>query len=227
VSVPIAAGTGKTYGPGYHRLPCVIGGLEAPKWPWKVAVMNQGNGRIPIKMNSARLDVGMIYPPWRLPIRITVPQSHVSQPLESPGTSLTDFWIEDPLKRPVVIDKSPPSNVKKEAARLIVIRRKKMNKHKLRKLRKRMKYVYAKVKLRREIRNEKLFLNTQMALIREAQKFDAKAYVSDILRRAKAEPLPTRWEGKYYPEPMIKEKMELDVKRKRQEYLSILDKRQK
>jgi len=44
-----------------------------------------------------------------------------------------------------------------QAARLIVIRRKKMKKHKLRKLRKRMKYVWAKVRQKREMRKEKAF----------------------------------------------------------------------
>jgi len=88
-----------------------------------------------------------------------------------------------------------------------------------------MKYVWAKLKLRREIKKEKAFLNMEMSKIREAQKFDAKAYVADILRRAKAQPLPTRWEGKRFPEPMIRQKMEMDEKKKRMEYLSILDKR--
>lgn len=44
-----------------------------------------------------------------------------------------------------------------QAARLIVIRRNKMKKHKLRKLRKRMKFVWAKIRQKREMRKEKAF----------------------------------------------------------------------
>lgn len=57
-------------------------------------------------------------------------------------------WLP-PLEDPVVTTEiEAPSTIKdtpKQAARLIIIRRKKMKKHKLRKLRKRMKFEWRKV----------------------------------------------------------------------------------
>jgi hypothetical protein len=139
--------------------------------------------------------------------------------------------MEDPLSILNKVIEEDPANsinqVERKAARLIVIRRSKMNKHKLKKLRKKMKYIWAKIKLRRKIRVEKAFLNSKMAQIREAQKFDAKAYVADIIRKATEEPFPTRWKGEWLPEPLIREKVQEEEKRKRREYLSILDKREK
>lgn len=170
----------------------------------------------------------MRIPPTRNGLRISVPHISKITNYDSPTKSTNlNNWIEDPVSKPEILEKTPQSQVEKHAARLIVIRRIKMNKHKLRKLRKRMKYVWAKLKLRREIRKEKEFLNTQMGKIREAQEFDAKAYVADVLKRAKYEPFPTRWEGKSLPEPMIRERMEIEEKRKKMEYLSILDKRRR
>ena len=150
---------------------------------------------------------------------------------ENPGNSSTkNKVLEDPLSIfNKVIEEDPATNsvnqIERRAARLIVIRRSKMNKHKLKKLRKKMKYVWAKVKLRRKIRYEKAFLNEKMAQIREAQKFDAKAYVAEIIRKATEVPFPKRWRGEWLPEPMIREKLQQEEKRKRMEYLSILDKR--
>lgn len=58
-------------------------------------------------------------------------------------------WIPsliEPLHEKIIEAPSKEdNNVSKEAARLIIIRRKKMKKHKLRKLRKRMKFEWAKV----------------------------------------------------------------------------------
>lgn len=53
--------------------------------------------------------------------------------------------IEPPVNANVVEAPSGFQEISKEAARLIVIRRKKMRKHKLRKLRKRMRFEWAKV----------------------------------------------------------------------------------
>lgn len=54
--------------------------------------------------------------------------------------------IEDPCQNEVVIE-TPPANEDNriEAARLIVIRRRKMKTHKLKKLRKRLRFIRAKV----------------------------------------------------------------------------------
>ncbi|XP_077290233.1 uncharacterized protein LOC143914022 [Arctopsyche grandis] len=103
----------------------------------------------------------------------------------------------------------------KQAERLIVIRRKKMRVHKLRKLRKRMKYEWAKVKQRREIKKEKIFQSKMMIKLKEAQAWSAESYVSRKLKAAKANPIPKSWGGKRYPEFYIKQLMGID---KRVEY---------
>lgn len=75
-----------------------------------------------------------------------------------------------------------------EAAILIQIRRKKMKKHKLRKLRKRMKFEWAKRNQRRELRKEKAFQADLLGQIRDAEKFSAEEYVT--MKLAKSKPLP-------------------------------------
>lgn len=65
-----------------------------------------------------------------------------------------------------------------EAAIIIQIRRHKMKKHRLRKLRKRMKFEWAKRHQRREMRKEKAFQADLLSQIREAEKFSAEEYVS-------------------------------------------------
>lgn len=75
--------------------------------------------------------------------------------------------------------------LEKQAARLVVIRRRKMKKHKLRKLRKVRKFEYIRVALKRKTQKEKEFQMKLMAQIKEAEKFNAKSYIEDIIRIAK------------------------------------------
>ncbi|KAF7995686.1 hypothetical protein HCN44_006793 [Aphidius gifuensis] len=99
-------------------------------------------------------------------------------------------------------------NIEKQAARMIVIRRRKMRRHKLKKLRKKMKFKWAKVKQRRELKKEKAFHAELLAQIHEAEKFDAKKYVQskfDILDNVR---IPSRWKGEILPESMIREFMQ-------------------
>uniref|UniRef100_A0A182K909 DUF1713 domain-containing protein n=1 Tax=Anopheles christyi TaxID=43041 RepID=A0A182K909_9DIPT len=98
----------------------------------------------------------------------------------------------------------------KQAARLIVIRRRKMRKHKLRKLRKRMKFEWLKVRQRRELKKEKLFQAELLGQIKEAEKFSAEAYVASKLRQATEVPLPRFWKGKRLPEFIIKQKLGME-----------------
>ncbi|XP_026461878.1 uncharacterized protein LOC113363599 [Ctenocephalides felis] len=94
-----------------------------------------------------------------------------------------------------------------QAARLIVIRRRKMKKHKLRKLRKKMKFEWAKVRQRRELRKEKAFQAMLLTQIREAEKFSAEQYVSEKIRQATETPIPRFWKGKRLPQFIIKQKL--------------------
>lgn len=95
----------------------------------------------------------------------------------------------------------------KQAARLIVIRRRKMKKHKLKKLRIKMKFEWAKVRQRREMRKEKAFQAVLIAQIKEAEKFDAERYVAGRLQEAHKVPLPRTWKGKRLPFWIIKQKL--------------------
>uniref|UniRef100_A0A1B0D4X6 Ribosomal protein mS38 C-terminal domain-containing protein n=1 Tax=Phlebotomus papatasi TaxID=29031 RepID=A0A1B0D4X6_PHLPP len=97
--------------------------------------------------------------------------------------------------------------VEKHAVRLIVIRRKKMKKHKLRKLRKKMKYEWAKVRQRREMRKEKAFRAEIFAQIKEAENFSAEKYVEEKLRKATETPIPRFWKNRRLPQFIIKQKL--------------------
>ncbi|XP_058454605.1 uncharacterized protein LOC131432389 [Malaya genurostris] len=119
--------------------------------------------------------------------------------------------IEDNAK--VIPNMELPTNNKPvddngiQAARLIVIRRRKMRKHKLKKLRKKMKFEWAKVRQRRELRKEKTFQAELIGQIKEAEKFSAEAYVANKLRQATETPIPRFWKGKRLPQFIIKQKM--------------------
>ena len=76
----------------------------------------------------------------------------------------------------------------KEAAVMIEIRRLKMKKHKRKKLLKKMKFIYAKRKLRRRLRKEKVFQAELLAKIKDAEQFSAEQYVTDKLARLKVPP---------------------------------------
>ncbi|XP_013118462.2 uncharacterized protein LOC106095711 isoform X2 [Stomoxys calcitrans] len=98
---------------------------------------------------------------------------------------------------------------KMEAARMIVIRRRKMKKHKLKKLRRKMKFEWAKVRQRREMRKEKAFQAKLIAQIKDAEAFNAAKYVADKIQQAKETPLPRHWKGRRLPAFIIKEKLGL------------------
>ncbi|XP_034113891.1 uncharacterized protein LOC117574264 isoform X2 [Drosophila albomicans] len=131
--------------------------------------------------------------------------------IESPrSTWLTE--INDILNRERVgeiiappLDKSKPD--KMEAARLIVIRRRKMKKHKLKKLRRKMKFEWAKVRQRREMRKEKAFQGKLLAQIKQAESFSAEQHVAETLRQANEVPLPRYWKGRRLPAFIIKQKL--------------------
>ncbi|KAM7298014.1 uncharacterized protein ISCGN_023165 [Ixodes scapularis] len=89
------------------------------------------------------------------------------------------------------IEKSDPTpTVEKRAAALIQIRKKKMKKHKLRKLRKRMHFLWAKQRFRREKKKEQVFRAELLAQIHEAQAFDAEKYVTGVLDKIRNRPQP-------------------------------------
>lgn len=127
--------------------------------------------------------------------------------LEDPFPS---FRIPSPVQDP-----GPGMAVEKQAARLIVIRRSKMNKHKLKKLRKKMHYKWAKVKERRYIRKEKAYLDEKLALIQDAMKFDAKEYVANVIQKANEKPLARKWTDPLMPDWFREQEMAKEERLKR------------
>lgn len=75
------------------------------------------------------------------------------------------------------------TNIIKQAARLIIIRRKKMKKHKLRKLRLKMKFVWRSVRQKREWKKEKEFQAGLIAQCKEAEAFSAEDYVQERINK--------------------------------------------
>ncbi|KZC05844.1 PREDICTED: uncharacterized protein LOC107194135 [Dufourea novaeangliae] len=133
--------------------------------------------------------------------------------------------LEDPLvRRPVkhdlpLVDKSIdlPSveNVfEKLAIRLIVIRRQKMKKHKRKKFRKRMKFVFAKLRQKRNLKKERLFQAQLIEKIEAAKAFNAKEYVAEKLKFLNAERIPKTYRGEILPPEMIKKFLEAERQKK-------------
>lgn len=127
--------------------------------------------------------------------------------------------LQEPPKRlPVQYDSPVPQTsidlptngeiFEKQAVRLIVIRRKKMKKHKRKKLRKKMKFLWAKLRARRNINKEKMIQAGLISKIKEAQAFDAKEYVQQRLNILNKERLPRTFRGEILPPEMIKKFLE-------------------
>lgn len=114
------------------------------------------------------------------------------------------------IEEPPAISVPDGSVYKKEAVRMIVIRRRKMKKHKLKKLRRKMKFEWAKVRQRREMRKEKEFQSKLLAQIKEAEQFDAEKFVTERLRKANEVPLPRHWKGRRLPAFIIKKKLGIE-----------------
>ena len=78
---------------------------------------------------------------------------------------------------------------------MLRIRREKMNKHRLRKFRRKYMAMLKKIRTKRNIKKEKLFRAELLSQVREAEKFDAEVYVKNVLgtidRKPKRE---TLWE---------------------------------
>jgi len=114
----------------------------------------------------------------RLPISYTLPSSAATTPMHA---GLRKLKIIRPK-----INKN-----------MLRIRREKMNKHKLRKFRKKYAALIAKVKMRREVRKEKLFRAELLSQIKEAERFDAESYVKKMLDTIDKTPKQeTLWERK-------------------------------
>lgn len=92
-----------------------------------------------------------------------------------------------------------------------------MRKHKRRKLWKKMRYVWAKVRQRKELKKEKRFQSEEYGKMAEARAFSAEEYVENKLKLAKIPPLDRRWKGKRLPAFIILELREEEEKKKLKE----------
>lgn len=134
--------------------------------------------------------------------------------IEMPVTKIPP--LEEPVKRLPILHDLPileksidlPTSGKifeKQAVRLIVIRRKKMKKHKRKKLRKKMKFVWEKLRHKRNVKREKLFQAELIDKIKQAQAFDAKKYVKEKLNILNKEIIPRTYRGEILSPEMIKQ----------------------
>ncbi|XP_076293080.1 uncharacterized protein LOC143215129 [Lasioglossum baleicum] len=105
-----------------------------------------------------------------------------------------------------ILDLPTLGNVmEKQAVRLIVIRRKKMKKHKRKKLRKRMKFQMETIRARRNLKKEKAFQEELLVSIKEAEAFNPKAYVQEKFDILLKERIPKTYRGEVLPPEMIKQ----------------------
>ncbi|XP_012254383.2 uncharacterized protein LOC105685115 [Athalia rosae] len=131
------------------------------------------------------------------------------QIIEPPKGSKVDH-VEDFPTNVIELPATDGQIIEKHAVRMIVIRKRKMKTHKLKKFRKRVKYEWAKRRQKRELIKEKAFQAELLAKIREAEQFDAEKYVAEKIRQATEVPLPLYWKGKRLPAYIIRQKLGLD-----------------
>ncbi|KAL3268746.1 hypothetical protein HHI36_007848 [Cryptolaemus montrouzieri] len=106
--------------------------------------------------------------------------------IDLPRSIIYPITIEDPSKNNIVMEE-PPQIIENhiEAARLIVIRRQKMKNHKLKKLRKRLRFERAKIRQKRELKKEKEFQAVLIQQCKEAETFSAEEYVQSRIQKYK------------------------------------------
>lgn len=110
------------------------------------------------------------------------PLSHISNEIgEKPLQIIQDFEL--PTVTSVIGD--DVKEAKQPGKTTILIRRRKMRKHKLRKFRKRMKFTIMKKRQRLLLRREKEFQARLIGQIKETEKFSAEAYVTEKLEKSK------------------------------------------
>ncbi|XP_011701859.1 PREDICTED: uncharacterized protein LOC105458333 [Wasmannia auropunctata] len=166
---------------------------------------------------SAESIHGIKFIPGTLGIDFGMPASGglVRNIIETPATKIPPPLQEPAERLPIQYDSPAPEKsidlptnggiMEKKAVNMIRIRRKKMKKHQRRKLRKKMKFIWAKLRLKRKQKKEKLFQADLIAKIKEAEAFDAKAYVNERLTILNKERLPRTFRGEILPPEMIKQ----------------------
>lgn len=101
------------------------------------------------------------------------------------------------LKNEAVVDPAtkPAENIIKAQPHLIVIRHKKMKKHKLRKLRKRMMFVFRRRALAKRKAKEKAMQDFEKQCLKKAELFDPEKFVTERIQAAR--------EGGWHVDPVV------------------------
>jgi len=117
---------------------------------------------------------------------VITPTPDGQKPVEKFTPSLSNFTPKlDPLSQSNMneIDDPRDTSIVKHAVFMIVVRRRKMRKHKLRKYRKLNKAATMKVKANRAMAREKRLQDDLFSLIDQAAGFQAEQFVDDYLSR--------------------------------------------
>uniref|UniRef100_T1IJ51 Ribosomal protein mS38 C-terminal domain-containing protein n=1 Tax=Strigamia maritima TaxID=126957 RepID=T1IJ51_STRMM len=151
----------------------------------------------------------------RFPVNYTIP-SIPKLPFLDPITStILPLDILDPSVKVGIAEPQPEKPIEKQAARLLVIRKRKMKKHQLRKLRKRMLIQWAHRRLIREQRKEKVFQAELLAQIKEAEIFDPEKWVNDFIERSNRHAKLKEREAYYATPEGLRVKLKLINEKKR------------
>ncbi|KAI4490511.1 hypothetical protein M0804_003455 [Polistes exclamans] len=157
---------------------------------------------------------------FELPVNNYVHKNIIDRPIiriskiENPNRYLP-IWRDLPVSNKSMELPTMENVIEKQAVRMIIIRRKKMKKHQRRKLRKKMQFYWRKIKQKRELLRERAFQAEQIALIKQAESFDAAKYVNERLRELDKEFVPRTFRGEVLPREVIKKFIE-DIKRKKE-----------
>lgn len=129
--------------------------------------------------------------------------------LDMPCTSSMgklDYSVPEKIDREpekIIID--PGQREEKKAHRMLIIRRKKLNKHFRVKRRRKNKFLIAKIHRERRMDKEVRFRQEIATQLKEAENFNAEEYVAQKLEMFRKEILPNRLYGKLMPAFVIED----------------------
>jgi len=126
--------------------------------------------------------------------------------------------IKEPEKK-TRISEPVTTRIKKHAARMVILRRRKMKKHKRKRLWARMYLKFLANKNQTKKRSEIQFRSRLAAKVTEARKFNAEEYVKQYLIDFHTPLIPGTYKGKRLPQWLILELMEQDKQKEKEELL--------
>jgi len=135
-------------------------------------------------------------------------------------TFITDSKSE--IKEPEVktrISCPVTTRIKKHAARMVILRRRKMKKHKRKRLWARMYLKFMANRTQSKKRSEIQFRSRLASKVTEARKFVAEEYVKQYLNEFHTSFIPATYKGKRLPEWLIIELMEQDKQKAKEDLL--------